>query len=518
MAESIKSKAPKSESKQFVINVSANAIVMLVNIVIGLWYTPYLIKNLGVATYGIVILATSLTQYMSIFNSSIDNAVGRFLTLDIRKQAAKSANLTFNTAFWSGLSLSLFLLPIVVVIAWFAPQLFNVPEGQERSAQLLFVAVMSSYLLIILRSIFSASAFAHNRLDLKNTIIISNTLVRVLVVISLFTLATQPQAWQVGCATLAGAFISFILAISIWHELTPELGIRRKMFDHARWKDMFSMSGWLIVNQVGTLLFLNIDLIVVNRYLGPEAQGRYGSILQLVILLRTLAAAIATAITPIALAQLARDDTREMLVMTRRSVKWMGLIIALPIGGLVGFSVPFLTLWLGAEFASLAVLLTVLTVHLCINLAVRPLFSIQTALNKVRLPGIVTILLGLVNLILALWWAEWERYGLGVALAGAIVLTAKNALFTPIYGAYIQKVPWYTFIKELSFGIGGTFFVGGGCLFLVYRFSITEWSSLIFASGVVSIIYLGLLFFVFLSKEERVMLLAKLKPQKDGQR
>ena len=425
----------KSTSKQFVVNVSSNTVVMLLNVLIGLWYTPYLIQNLGVAVYGLVILATSLTIYMSIFNASIDNAVGRFLTIDIRRQEFDLANRTFNTAMWSAILICIFLLPVVVIVAYRTPYWFDVPVGQDNSVIVLFMTVMLAYLLIIPRSVFTSSAFAHNRLDLKNLITLSNTVVRVLFVLSFFSLFMTPQAWQVGVATLLGSFISLLISISICRRLTPELTLHLYLFDKTKWSSMVGMSGWLFIDQIGSLLFLNIDLIVVNRYLGAEVQGQYGSVLQLIILLRTLSTVITTALTPIALGQLARQDMSQMALMTRKAIKWMGLFVALPIGGLIGFSSPFLRLWLGDEFVVLTPLLILLSAHLCVNLAVRPLFPIQTALNKVRIPGLVTLLLGILNLGLAIWWVEWDQLGMGVALAGAVVLTLKNTVFTPIYGA-----------------------------------------------------------------------------------
>ncbi|MEZ4642790.1 MAG: oligosaccharide flippase family protein [Chloroflexota bacterium] len=479
-----------SQSKQFAINVSANTAVMLFNTVIGLWFTPFLIRNLGVATYGIVILATSLTTYMSIFNTAIDNAIGRFLTIDIHAQHFDKATRTFNTALWSTLGISLGIIPIILFISYQSPTWFDVPVGQEQAARWLFALVMFSYLFVLLRSVFTASTFVHNRLDLKNIIITSNTVVRILVVVAFFVFFAQPQAWQVGVATLLGAILSLFLSLYIWRILTPELNIQLRLFDKTSLHEMIGMSGWLLINQVGSLLFLNIDLIVVNRYLGATAQGRYGSVLQLAIVLRTLAATVGTAITPIALAQYARRDWQQMTYMTRTAVKWMGLIMALPIGGIVGLSKPLLHVWLGAEFTDLAPLVVVLVAHLCVNLAIRPLLSIQTALNKVRWPGIITLLFGVINLLLAIWWVRWDTMGIGIALAGAIVLTIKNSIFTPIYGAYIQKLPWYTFLWPILPSLVGFVLVSVSGYASVLFWSLNSWFSLALVGIVLTILYL----------------------------
>jgi hypothetical protein len=48
-------------------------------------------------------------------------------------------------------------------------------------------------------------------------------------------------------------------------------------------------------------------------------------------------------------------------------------------------------------------------------------------------------------------YAGWGIYG--VAVAGAIVLTAKNAIFTPIYGAIILGRSWYAFLESYVSGL-----------------------------------------------------------------
>ena len=54
--------SPGLSHRQFVVNVGANACYFAVSIVIGLWYTPYVIRHLGVSVYGLIPLASSITN------------------------------------------------------------------------------------------------------------------------------------------------------------------------------------------------------------------------------------------------------------------------------------------------------------------------------------------------------------------------------------------------------------------------------------------------------------------------
>jgi hypothetical protein len=87
--------------------------------------------------------------------------------------------------------------------------------------------------------------------------------------------------------------------------------------------------------------------------------------------------------------------------------------------------------------------------------------------------------------------AIWSGWGvIGVALAGAIVWTAKNTFFFPIYTAHVVRAPWWTFLPSLSFGVLGTLAVAG----LAYASTLVSmpgnWFSLAASAAVVSLIYL----------------------------
>ena len=99
--------------------------------------------------------------------------------------------------------------------------------------------------------------------------------------------------------------------------------------------------------------------------------------------------------------------------------------------------------------------MTIMLCHLAINVGVMPLFHIQEAMNKVKIPALVTLFMGIINLVLAISFVKYLNWGIyGVAVAGAIVLTAKNALFTPVYAAKILRLPWHIFVRPFLSSLG----------------------------------------------------------------
>ena len=98
----------------------------------------------------------------------------------------------------------------------------------------------------------------------------------------------------------------------------------------------------MVINQIGAILYLNIDVLVANRLFGPEQSGKYAAILQLPYLIRLLGTTVAAVFSPTVLFYFARNDLDGLMVFLRRAIKCMGFVLALPIALMCGFSEPLL--------------------------------------------------------------------------------------------------------------------------------------------------------------------------------
>jgi membrane protein EpsK len=493
--------------KQVIVNIASNILAYTINLLIGLWFAPYLINNLGVAAYGLIPLANSVTSYMSLLSFALNGALGRFLIIDIRNDNKNLANQTFNTALVGSLLISFAAIPLIIFFSINVPRFFKIPPGTEIAAQFLFFYVLISFLISMVDSCFAVSSWAKSRFDLRNGVIIASLVVRTVLIVLIFQFIS-PSIWQVGFAILISTVIGLLGDFWIWRKLTPELSIAPRLFSRARVSDLFGMGGWMVVNQIGTLLFLNIDLVVANIVLGPEISGEYGTLLLFSTLLRGLSGTVSGVLNPIIISKYADNDMEGMTRFSKQAVRIMNMAISLPVGLLCGLGKPFLEIWLGKEFGNLWLLLFLMVFHLSINLSVLPLFAIQSALNKVKVPGIVTLGMGIVNFFLALFLTivfKWGEYG--IAAAAAITLSAKNVLFTPIYGALIQKIPWHSYISRVIPGLLSTILITAVSFALSVVIKIPNWPEFILIAGAITVFSIICMYYIGLSKEERAYFL-----------
>jgi len=484
-------------------NLFANLIYFLANISIGVLLVPYFISNLGVAAYGIIPLITSITGYVAIVVQSLNTAVSRFLTVDLQREDYMAANRTFNTSLLGLSTVIIMMCPVVLAVAWFIPSIFHIPAGQEKSVIYLFLGVCASFLIRSWTGTFTVQLFAFNRLDLQNFVNISNLLTQTGLIILFFSLF-GPDLSFVGGAYLAGAIMASGVSIILSHRVCPYLSFSIQFFDRSRIKNLCEMGWWVIINQVGSLFFLSIDLILVNLLFGATSAGEYAIAIQWVILLRAIAGMLSSVLTPTIVSYYARGQTEALILITKRAVKLMGLAVALPIGLVCGFGPQLLTIWVGPIFTFLAPLMIVLTMHLSINLAVLPIFSINVAYNKVRIPGIVTLIMGVGNIILAVTLSQLTSWGYySVAIAGAIILTTKNAFFIPWYATRVLEIEGQTFSLSILSGLIAAVLVSILAAILAASISLTNLDLLAIACVFITFLYIGAVWLLCLSGFER---------------
>ena len=442
---------------EFSRNLISNSSYFLINILIGLLIVPFYIDILGLAAYAIIPLATSFTSYVILVLSSVFGAISRFLTIYIQRSDVPETTRIFNTSLFFTIGAILIFIPVAVVIAWFAPDFFNITELERESVFFLFLLVFFSAFMHACESPFSAVLASLNKIHYINYIKIFRLLMSTGIIVALLVSLT-PSVYFIGVAYFCAAFCALLLTITLSRKVY-KIQIAFSYFSKKHLEEIASLALWILVEQIGTLLLLNLSLIIVIKILGAESGGEYAIVLVFFTLLWEITGLLTQVLSPMYFTYYARGLFSLVKELSIVSVKGVGLVTALPIALICIFSQQLLTVWVGARFAHLSSLMWIFLVPLTMIVAFRPLVISFAAYNKVRLPAIITIISGILNLILAVLLTSVFGLGeYGIAFAFVFALMVRNVIFVPWYAARIQEVPLASFYSPvvpgvLSYGI-----------------------------------------------------------------
>lgn len=496
-------KTVKGAKARLPLNLITNFVSLSLTTLIGLWITPFLIKQLGVAVYGIVPLLLSLLHYFNIFSGAMTTAIARFLTLSIQKKDYQSANEYYCGALCGvGLVGGGLLVVTASLLPWLQ-HLITIPQGFELQTKVLLLLVVLSTVLQLLSTVFNVGFFANHRFDLQNSIKIVANVSKALCIA--FGLAyVSKTLYVVGGGYLLLSGITMTGGYLFRKKLVPELVFQRNAFSFFAFRQMTTMGGWTLLNNMGVLLYFNIDYIIINRVLGAEAGGLYAPIVQLNLLVTLIVTSLNEIFSPIIIQSIGENNNAAIQRRTYTAIRYFGLISLLPIVLICGFAKSVLGLWLGEDFAGLHTLVWLLMIPLILSNSAQPLFALLNGLNAVKYLGIATCVGGLLNLALSLILVQYTDLGLyAVAFATVLSLFIRNVIFVPFYSMKLinGKVSKIYGPRALLF-LSGLLIIGG----LTWIDSVLPPNNLpmlIFYWAVCGLIYALFLFVFVLNKNEK---------------
>ncbi len=492
------------KNKQLTINMAANMFAFIVNIGINFFFTPYLIRTIGKEAYSFFPLANNFIGYVNIIAVALNSMASRFITIKIHESDNKGANTYFNSVLMSNTILALLLIFPSLIFVLFINNILQVPSEILRDVQYLFGLVFAGMILNILTSVFGVATFAKNRLDLASKRNIESNIIRVFVLILMFGLL-KPNVSYIGVANLA--VIIFILGTNIYYtkKLLPEVIVNKKYFDFKAVKELLSSGVWNSVNQLSIVLLTGLDLLIANMFIGVTAAGEYSIVKTVPNFIQQLVGMLVGVFIPQFTILYAQKKHEELLDSINKSIKFMGLIITIPIAFLIVFGDTFFSLWIPGENSSKLYLLSNLTIiPMLVTGSINTIFNVYTVTNKLKIPALVLLITGIINTLVVFILIKTTSLGiLAIPITSFIIGLLRNLIFTPIYAARCLGVKWNTFYKAITRGCICALTMMVCCYIFKLSFTINSWITLIVIGGICLIISLTINMFIVFKKEDR---------------
>ncbi|MFS0655141.1 MATE family efflux transporter [Bacillus sp. 179-C3.3 HS] len=498
-------------NRAFFYNISANLITFVLMMLMSVCLTPYIVHTLGVEAFGLIHLTQNMINYLSVITASLSAVVVRFFSVVAHKGEMEKAQSYLASYFVSAvlLSISLFLACLFMsrqLVDW-----LHVPLHLTHDTQIAFILGGLLFMLNFVMSGIGAAPFYANKLYLSSAGQAIQMFCRALSIVLLFTFAT-PTIWHIPLAAVIGTIAAMGFALYYFKKLIPWFSFKWRYVSFSSSLTLVKSGVWHSFEQMGVLLFLQIDLLMTNLLIGAEATGQYAAILQFPLLLRTLAGTLAVVFAPTITKFYSDQDEEGLVQYAAKAIKWSGLFVAFPAALLGGLAGPLMQLWLGPAYEEFKWLLMIHAGYLCVTLMFLPLTYVPTAFNRFKVPAVVTLVLGGTNVLFAYGLTDTFHLGLyGIACAGAFVLLMKNVVFLPFYTSKITKQKASVFYKKTLVPLIGASLIWGICAGIQLVYQVTSWWELLCIGGLCFIIYMGYLYQFAGTKQERLQLMRKVK-------
>lgn len=500
-----------SSAKRLSINIIAQLIAFVVNIGIGFFLTPYIIKTVGGTAYGFVGLANNFVSYIQILTTALNSMAGRFIAISYYKEDYENVKKYYTSVFFANLFLSLVISIPCTLLLVFLNKVVDVPSSILFDVRILWALIFGAMLVSVIGSIFVAATYVKNRLELVSLRNIESHILRAVILIGAFSLFL-PKVWYVGLATfISGVYVIFV-NMYYTKKLMPMVKIRKKYFDFSKIKELVSAGVWNSVSKLGNVLSTGLDLLITNLFVGADPMGIVAISKTIPTYIQSLFVTVASVFAPQLTISYAKDDNDGMKSQLLFATKLMALFASVPVSFVIVFGKSFYQLWTPTQDAGTLAMLTIITVlEYPISLVVYPLENIFATLNKVKILSIITIITALCScgsVFVLLQFTDNIYFKLLIVVGVSTFFNIiKNGIVVPVFCSKLLDIKLGCFGKVILKSVVSTAII----TLIVYAISllvtVNSWIKLIFAVLCVAFFGLFLNYIFILSKEEKKALL-----------
>jgi O-antigen/teichoic acid export membrane protein len=433
----------KFDKRQILRNVGSSWFALGMNVVVGIFLSPYILHRLGDEAFGLWILIFSVTGYYGLFDLGIRSSIVRYIAKYSAAHDYDELNRLVNTAMFSYSGIGIVATAVTLIATHYVPSIFHVVPEFVSTARWLLLIVGTSVALGFPIGVFSGILEGQQRFYLLNVTNVSSTILRALFIV--IALRNGGGLLTVALITVSLPLLSGVVnAAAVLRHLQLRFGLRYVSRSSLRRIASYSGTTFLII--VAQRLRFKTDALVIGTFVSAVAVTYFTIGARLVDYAGEAVSSLAQIFVPMSSQSQAKGDLdglRKIFVLGNRACAFIIFPITV-ILTILGKSV--IEAWVGPKYiaASYPVLLVLLyptTLMLAQSASGRTLWG----LAKHRTWAYVVLVEGVANLILSIILVR--PYGImGDAIGTAIPLTCSMIFFLPQHLCRLLGIKISTYI------------------------------------------------------------------------
>lgn len=500
-----------AKNQQIKIGAILSYISIALNIIAGLVYTPWMIKQIGQSKYGLYTLANSLIT-LFIMDFGLGSATTRYISKYRAEGNEEKVNDFLGAIYKLYLIIDAIIFLIFIVLFFFLDKIYvNLTIDELEQFRVVYVIAASFAVLhfpfITQNGILTAyeKFVAQKTVDIiYRFLIVGFTIISLLLGLGLYAL--------VAVQAVVGLIVIIIKFVILKTSVPAKVNF--KYADKSLYKTIFSFSIWITVSMIAQRLVFSITPTILGITASTIAIATFGVVTTIEGYVYTITNAINGMFMP-KISKLFADSGQEgeaekkikplFLNVGRFQYALNGLIV-------IGFALigkQFITLWMGSGYdAAYWGILLVIVPGLFYN-SLQIANTTMLVKNKVRLQAFINLITGVTNVILSFILSSiLGAIGACLSIFAAYML---RAVIMNIVTGKVLRFEIFSFIKNcyirMSMPIVLTFVVAS---IINYFIPNSGWLTLVLQGGIIVLVYLAFICFLGLRKEERKVLFAKI--------
>lgn len=485
-----------------------NYVSICLNMVVGLIYTPYMLRMLGQSEYGLYSLAASIIAYLTVLDLGFGNAIIRYTAKFRAEGKQREQEEMFGMFFILYIGIGAIAMIAGSVLSLNVENMFSraMTDTEVSRTRIMLWLMTFNLAFTFPMSIWGSIMSAYERFVFQRIVSIVRSVLNPVVMILLLVVGYKAVA-MVVVTTL---FNVATLLVNWWYcKYRLTIKVRFAKFKWGFLKEVSIYSFWIFLNAIMDRIYWSTGQFVLGVYKGSAAIAVYAVAIQLESMYMMFSTAISSVFLPKVTSMVTKGSSDEEISdLFIRTGRIQYIVMAYILSAFVVFGKQFIILWAGDDYADAYYLTLMFFVPLTVPLIQNLGILILQARNQMKFRSMLYIVIALCSLGLSIYLAQIYG-GYGCAYATGMALLIGQGLIMNIYYQKKQRINIKVFWWEiLKMSIVPAIFIVVG-LYALNHFEPSNMTVLDFAKYLIlyTVLYIPLFLIFSINKEEKDLLL-----------
>lgn len=475
------------------------------NNIVGLLYTPYMLRMMGQSEYGLYSLVASVVAYLTVLDLGFGNAIVRYTAKFRAEEKDNEQYEMFGMFLLLYLVLGLVAFFIGLAIYLNVDNMFGGSMNKEELDKIRIMMMLMTFNLAITfpLSIFGSIIIAYENFIFQKVVNIIRIILNPIVMIIMLSIGYR----AIGMVVVTTAFNVVTLLINWWychHKLQIKILFSR--FDWSFLKEISLYSFWIFLNAIMDRIYWSTGQFVLGIYAGSAVIAVYSVAIQLQGIYMSFSTAISGVFLPKVTAMVTKQkNDKEISDLFIKTGRIQYIIMSFILTGFVLFGRQFIMLWAGKNYEETYYITLLFFIPLTIPLIQNLGVTILQARNQMKFRSVLYVVIAICSLCISIPMAKLYG-GTGCATGTALALIAGQVVVMNLYYYKKIKIDIPKFWKEIGKMSLTSIVFGIICFLIIKDMALNTVFNLSLAIIFFSVIYIPLYWFIGMNTYERNLL------------
>ena len=485
--------------------VVLNYVVIILNTVVGLLYTPYMLRMMGQSEYGLYSLVASVIAYLTVLDLGFGNAIVRYTAKFRAEKKTEEQYEMFGMFFLLYLVIGIIAFGIGLGLYFNVGTLFGdtMTAVELDRARIMMLLLVANLAFTFPMSIWGSIIQAYEDFVFQKSLNIFRIILNTAVMICLLHFGYKAVA-MVVVQTIFNVLTLVVNFIYCRRKLNIHIYFRFKHFHWGFLKEVAIYSFWIFLNAIMDRVYWSTGQFVLGAMVGTAAVAVFAIAIQLEGMYMQFSTAISSVFLPKVTAMVATNRSRkEISDLFIRTGRMQYIVLAYILSGFIIFGRQFIELWAGAGYTDAYIISLLFFIPLTVPLIQNLGITILQARNEMKFRSVLYIIIALVSLAMQIVLTRYFG-GIGCAMGVSGALVVGQILIMNVYYRRRQDLDIKTFWKEISkMSIIPIVLIFSSMLVIRHFFALDSWGKLILGIAAFSLVYIPLFFRFSMTDDER---------------